>query len=96
MNLSNQALTSHPNLHIRWCTRRPLRYAEYRDGWILRDNTGLKGEAATPARENLEEETFKSSPVSKFIEKIAYKREYENITFEKQLPGCDKYVAAIG
>ena len=96
MNLSNLAMTSHPNLHIKWFTRHPLRYAEYRDGWILRDNTGLKGEAATWARENLEEETFESSPVSKFIEKITYKREDENTTFEKHLPGCDKYVAAIG
>jgi hypothetical protein len=35
--------------------RSPLRYAVYHDDWILYDNTGLKGTAATWAKENLED-----------------------------------------
>jgi cation diffusion facilitator CzcD-associated flavoprotein CzcO len=34
--------------------RSPLRYALYMDDWILFDNTGLKGHAATWARENID------------------------------------------
>lgn len=32
-------------------TRKPLKYAVQKDGWILYDNTGLKGDAAEWARE---------------------------------------------
>ncbi len=35
-----------------------LRYAVYHEGWIEYDNTGLKGKAATWARENLEPKTM--------------------------------------
>jgi len=45
-NLYNFAASSQPGVRIKWFTRHPLRYAEEKDGWILRDNTGLKGEAA--------------------------------------------------
>lgn len=96
LNLYNLASTSHPKLQIKWFTRHPLRYAEFMDGWILRDNTGLKGEAADWAKANLEPDVFDSSPVSKFVTKVAYKREHELETYKQELPGCDHYVQAIG
>jgi len=95
-NLCNLALTTHPNIRIKWFTRHPLRYAEYMEGWILRDNTGLKGEAADWARANLEDDVFSNSPVSKVIKKIFYKRENEIETYKTHLPGCDRYIQAIG
>lgn len=96
INLYNLASTTHPDLRIKWFTRHPLRYAEFMDGWILRDNTGLKGAAAEWARENLEPEKFDSSPVSKFITKVAYQKENEYQTYEQHLPECQRYVQAIG
>ncbi|KAG9712508.1 hypothetical protein KCU73_g16835, partial [Aureobasidium melanogenum] len=96
INLYNLASTTHPDLQIKWFTRHPLRYAEFMDGWIRRDNTGLKGAAAAWAKENLEPEKFESSPVSKFITKVAYEKENETQTYEKHLPGCSRYVQAIG
>jgi hypothetical protein len=45
-NLYLLASTTHTGLRIKWFTRHLLRYAEEKDGWILRDNTGLKGDAA--------------------------------------------------
>ncbi|KAF2724738.1 hypothetical protein K431DRAFT_281689 [Polychaeton citri CBS 116435] len=96
MNLYNLASSTKPDLHIRWFTRHPLRYAEYMDGWILHDNTGLKGEAATWAKQNLEPETFDSSDVSKYITKVAYDKGDEKQTFEEHLQGCDFSVQAIG
>lgn len=96
INLYNLASTTHPELRIKWFTRHPLRYAEFMDGWILRDNTGLKGAAAAWAKENLEPEKFESSSVSKYIIKIDYKKENENQMYEEQLPGCSRYVQAIG
>ncbi|TKX24294.1 pyridine nucleotide-disulfide oxidoreductase-like protein 3 [Elsinoe australis] len=96
MNLSQLALSTHPNLHIKWFTRHSLRYAEFMDGWILRDNTGLKGEAATWAKQNLEPEKLPSSPVAKCITPISYEKENEIKEYEEHLPGCDYYVQAIG
>jgi len=96
LNLSNLALTSHPNIHIKWFTRHELRYAEYMEGWVLRDNTGLKGDAATWAKANLEPEVFESSPVSKVITCVNYKRDEEIDTYKKYLPGCQHVVQAIG
>ena len=66
------------------------------DGWILRDNTGLKGEAATWAKENLEPEVMNQSDVSKYMERIDYEAGQEKGTFEKRIPGSDYYVQAIG
>jgi hypothetical protein len=40
------------------------------DGWIRRDNTGLKGEVATWAKENLEEDRLPFSPVNKVLDKV--------------------------
>ncbi|TID21845.1 hypothetical protein E2P81_ATG05112 [Venturia nashicola] len=95
-NLYNLASSTHPKLRIRWFTRHPLRYAEERDGWIFRDNTGLKGDVAVWAKENLEEDVLSSSPVSKFLQKIATTKEKEQDDYKKHLPGCTHVVQAIG
>lgn len=95
-NLANFALTSKPDLKIKWFTRHALRYAEFEDGFIARDNTGLKGQAAQWARENLEPETMPNSPVSKCISKIAHEKGAEPDVYAKHLPGCAFVVQAIG
>ncbi|TKA67580.1 hypothetical protein B0A55_10180 [Friedmanniomyces simplex] len=95
-NLYNLARTDKPDLKIRWLTRHALRYAEYMDGWILRDSTGLKGEAAVWARENLEPESFKTSDVSKYVDAISYEKGQEKAMFEEHLPGSDFVIQAIG
>jgi hypothetical protein len=96
MNLYKVASSMKPDLRVRWLTRHPLRYAQEMDGWILRDNTGLKGEAADFARANLEPETMTQSDVSKYITRIDYERGDEEGTFEETLPGCNFYIQAIG
>jgi hypothetical protein len=96
MNLYELARTTKPDLRIKWFTRHPLRYAEQRDGWILRDNTGLKGAAAEWARNNLEPDTLPNSDVSKYLTKVAYEAGTEKETYERHLQGVDFYVQAIG
>ncbi|KAK6438125.1 hypothetical protein LTR95_005670 [Oleoguttula sp. CCFEE 5521] len=95
-NLYNLASTTKPNLRIKWFTRHPLRYAEFMDGWILRDNTGLKGEAATWAKQNLEPETMPDSDVAKYVTKIQYPSGTEKEVFEREMQGVEYYVQAIG
>jgi len=95
-NLYNLASTSHAHLRIKWFTRHPLRYAEERDGWIFRDNTGLKGDVALWAKENLEEDVLPSSDVSKYLEKVSTTREKEQDDYKKHLPTCTNVVQAIG
>jgi hypothetical protein len=96
MNLYHLASNSKPDLKIKWLTRHPLRYAEFMDGWILRDNTGLKGAAATWAKENLEPETMPNSDVAKYITKVDYKAGAEKETMLEHLQNTDFYVQAIG
>ncbi|CAL3962545.1 unnamed protein product [Diplocarpon coronariae] len=95
-NLYNLASSSHPHLRIKWFTRHPLRYAEERDGWIIRDNTGLKGAVATWAKDNLEEDVLPNSRVSKFLEKVPTTKEKEQETYLEHLPACTHVVQAIG
>jgi hypothetical protein len=95
-NLCNLAGTSHPQLRIKWFTRHPLRYAEERDGWIFRDNTGLKGAVATWAKENLEEDKLPSSLVSQYLERVSTSKEEEQEVYAKHLPSCTHIVQAIG
>jgi hypothetical protein len=95
-NLYNLASSGKADLKIRWFTRHALRYAEFMDGWILRDNTGLKGEVAVWAKANLEPEVFPKSDVSKYVEAISYKANEEEETFKKHLPGSDFICQAIG
>ena len=96
MNLYNLASTSKPDLRVRWLTRHPLRYAVFMDGWILRDNTGLKGEAAEWAKANLEPDVYDQSDVSKYIQRIDYEAGRERDVFLSHIPGSDFYVQAIG
>ncbi|KAI3327819.1 hypothetical protein HD806DRAFT_484026 [Xylariaceae sp. AK1471] len=96
MNLVNLAGSSHPNLRIKWFTRnQQLRYAEYMDGWILRDNTGLKGQAAEWAHQNLDDEAFPNSPVSKIITKV-WTAGKEEEAYKAELPGCTHIIQAVG
>ena len=83
-------------LSQRWLTPHPLRYAVFMDGWILRDNTGLKGEAADWAKANLEPEVYEQSDVSKYIKRIDYKAGLEMDVFLENIPGSNFYVQAIG
>ncbi|TVY80438.1 hypothetical protein LSUE1_G006013, partial [Lachnellula suecica] len=95
-NLYNLASSSHPKLRIKWFTRHPLRYAVEKDGWILRDNTGLKGAVATWAKENLEEDVLPASDVSKCLEKVSTTKAKEQETYLEHLPSCTHVVQAIG
>ncbi|CZT45920.1 uncharacterized protein RSE6_06277 [Rhynchosporium secalis] len=94
-NLYNLAQSTHPNLKVLWFTRHSLRYAEERDGWIFRDNTGLKGAVATWAKENLEEDVSASSDVSKYITKINTHTDEEE-AYKRHLPTCTHVVQAVG
>ncbi|KAJ3571410.1 hypothetical protein NPX13_g5391 [Xylaria arbuscula] len=95
MNLVNLANSSHPHLRIKWFTRNKLRYAEYMDGWILRDNTGLKGQAADWARQNLDDEAFPNSPVNKVIQKV-WTSGREEEAYREDFPDCTHIVQAVG
>lgn len=96
INLYNLARTTHPHLRIKWFTRHALRYAEFMDGWILRDNTGLKGAAAAWAKANLEPDKFATSDVGRFVTKIEYSRDDEVETYERELRDCQRVVQAVG
>jgi len=95
-NLYNLARDTHPHLRIKWFTRHPLRYAVEKDGWILRDNTGLKGEVATWAKQNLEQDKLLLSDVSRYLEKVSTTKEKEQESYLDHLPGCTHVVQAIG
>lgn len=97
MNLVQLASTSHHNLRIKWFTRHEtLRYAEERDGWILYDNTGLKGEAARWARENIDKDVFETSGIRKIIDKVPTIVDAEEDLYRAELPSCTRVVQAIG
>jgi hypothetical protein len=96
MNLCNLASTTHPYLRVKWFTRHPLRYAEQRDGWIFRDNTGLKGNVATWASANLEDHKLPLSKVAKYIQKVETTAESEHADYLAHLPGCTHVIQAIG
>ncbi|EXJ80876.1 hypothetical protein A1O3_07163 [Capronia epimyces CBS 606.96] len=95
MDLYELATTSHPRLRIKWFTRRALTYAVEMDGWILRDNTGLKGASADFARAHLEDEALKASPVSRHLEKVNCSVD-EAEAYQLHLPRCTHLVQAIG
>lgn len=95
-NLYNLAASTHPQLRIKWFTRHPLRYAEERDGWILRDNTGLKGEVAVWARENLEPAVLAASPIARHLTKVQTTHADESETYRRELADCTHVCQAIG
>lgn len=98
LNLVTLAKESHPHLRIKWFTRHPLRYAEFMDGWILRDNTGLKGLAADFARTQLEDDRLPTSEAGQVLTKIdcsgGAARESEQ--YHQHLPECSHIVQAVG
>jgi hypothetical protein len=98
LNLVTLARESHPLLRIKWFTRHPLRYAEYMDGWILRDNTGLKGLAADFARAQLEDGVLDTSPAGQVLEKVdcAGGEDKEAEMYRAFLPECSHIVQAVG
>ncbi|OKL56782.1 hypothetical protein UA08_07813 [Talaromyces atroroseus] len=96
MNLVDLARTSHPNLRLKWFTRHPLRYAEFMDGWILRDNTGLKGQAAEFAREQLEDSRLPVSEAGQFIEKVDTSKGKETAAYASHFPNCTHILYAVG
>lgn len=98
LNLLNLASTTHPDLKITWFTRNSLRYAEYKEGWILRDNTGLKGLAAEFARTDLEEDKLPNSKAGKYITKIDCSggHEKEQKCYETHMPDCSHIITATG
>jgi hypothetical protein len=95
MNLTQLAKTSHQRLRVKWFTQRPLIYAVYMDGWILHENTGLKGTAADFARENLENDKSSESLVGTFIERIDCSLGSEQ-PYERSFPTCTHIVQAVG
>lgn len=96
MNLYAIASQANPDLRVRWLSRHALRYAIQMDGWILRDTTGLKGQPAKWAAENLEPGTLPLSDVGNYITKVGYHKGEDEGTFDEQLPGCEFYIQAIG
>ncbi|PKY06053.1 hypothetical protein P168DRAFT_280902 [Aspergillus campestris IBT 28561] len=96
LNLVDLARSSHPQLRVKWFTRHGMRYAEYKDGWILRDNTGLKGLAADFARTQLEDAMLPTSEAGQFITKIDCGGGQETAQYQKHLPSCSYLVQAVG
>jgi hypothetical protein len=99
MNLFKLSQTSHPHLRVRWFARSPtLKYAIYKEGWILYDNTGLKGAAAQFAREQLDGEKLQGSEAGKLISRVDCSGgpEHEKLAMARELPECDYVVQAVG
>ncbi len=70
--------------------RQPLKYAEYLEGGILYDNTGLKGNAATWAKQYLEFPDSAQFPSNL----LRVQSTLENM--QHYLPRCNKVVYAVG
>ncbi|KKY18557.1 hypothetical protein UCRPC4_g04893 [Phaeomoniella chlamydospora] len=98
LNLFNLASTTHPHLQVRWFRRKSLKYAEYKNGWILHDNTGLKGCAASFARNYLEDDAIYASEATKYISTFDCYGDVasEEQLYAKHLPGCTHIISAIG
>lgn len=83
-------LLRHPVKRVINFYRSPLKYAVYLDDWILFDDTGLKGQAAVWARENIDgvlperlERCWASSP--EFTDKLAQcERVVYTVGFERR------------
>ncbi|KAK6859511.1 monooxygenase AgnR1 [Apiospora arundinis] len=98
-NLLNLSRDSHPQLRVRWFTRhKELKYAQYMDGWILYDNTGLKGLAADFGRQYLESDQLSKSGAGDIITRVDCSggAEQEKAAFLRELPQCDHVVQAVG
>ena len=99
MNLVRLAQSTHPKLRVIWFSRSPhFKYAEQKDGWILYDNTGLKGEAAQFAKAELDGDNLGSSESGKIIQRVDCSGgdEAEKEAISTWAPSCDYIVPAIG
>lgn len=99
MNLVQLRVNSHPDLSVRWFTRRKnLRYAVDKGDWILFDNTGLKGISAQFARDQLEGDKISEGPISEIITQVlcAGGPDKEIAAYTQELPACDYLVQAVG
>jgi thioredoxin reductase len=79
-----------PGVQIVNLYRSPLLYAEYKEDWILYDNTGLKGIAADWGREVLE------NPDLRRITRVNLESEGEAHTVDDVFKHCTHLVAAVG
>lgn len=100
-SLAQLSISTHLNLRIKWFVRNSLSYAqEMPDGWILRDNTGLKGAAADWARANLEDfaEGAATSKAVRNVQKIDLPKDSSAAgkVWQKHLPRCTHVVQAVG
>lgn len=98
-NLLDLSRSSHPQLRVRWFTRHTeLKYAQYMEGWILYDNTGLKGLAAEFGRQYLEGDQLAESGAGDVIVRVDCSggAEQEKAAFLRELPECDHVVQAVG
>ncbi|KAK4230726.1 hypothetical protein QBC38DRAFT_468665 [Podospora fimiseda] len=91
----------YPNreIGITWFARsKTLKYAEQRDGYILNDNTGLKGHAAKFAREMLDGEALDNSHAGKYIQRelLTGTKAQQHRQTTMGVTECDLYVEAIG
>ncbi|MDX1379969.1 MAG: FAD-dependent oxidoreductase, partial [Xanthomonadales bacterium] len=78
-----------PPVEVLHVFRRPLIYAEYLDGWIRHDDTGLKGAAADWAREHLER-------VPHPLIRPLHLRPGDEPSLSQALEGCGHIVQAVG
>lgn len=79
--------------------RSPLLYAEYKDDWILYDNTGLKGIAADWGKEVLEHPDIEKLTRVDMKAEGAYRgpgNRSERDFYQKALKRCSHLVAAVG
>ncbi|OQV07074.1 hypothetical protein CLAIMM_11560 isoform 1 [Cladophialophora immunda] len=86
---------THPRLQVKWFVRGPMTYAVEMDGWILRDNTGLKGASADFARAHLEDDKLRESPVGKVLTKVDCP-DVRDASMTPHLDSCTHVVEAIG
>lgn len=82
-----------PNIDVVNIYRSALLYAEYKDGWILYDNTGLKGIAADWARDVLASEHLPGN-----LRRVNLKADDRSETevYDAELKDCTHVVSAIG
>jgi alpha-1,3/alpha-1,6-mannosyltransferase len=63
--------------------------------WTLHENIGLRGQTAVWAKENLEDDRFEASSVSKFVERISTSQD-ETAAYKANIPTCTHLIEAIG
>lgn len=70
--------------------RSPLKYAVYKEGWILHDNTGLKGYSAEWAHKNIDDK-----PDGKILETLE-RYHIDSEVFSQKILKCTKIIEAVG